>query len=186
MNNYLFSQGGSGTKYTLMNFNWSEGLYSRHQRTVNFRNESDKFVYIFNNPIDILKSFERRGFLNRKDAVINLQADVSYKPPMDLTSIGEMGIDFFHFENHFDNFYNQKNKGLFIKFESLDKGWKEIERFTGMKSMSEFEWKYKNSNHSVYSDETINKLNNMYSSWIEKYNNLDSVFYNKKIKKIKI
>ena len=61
MNNYLFSQGGSGTKYTLMNFNWSEGLYS-----------------------------------------------------------------------------------------------------------------------------TINKLNNMYSSWIEKYNNLDSVFYNKKIKKIKI
>jgi hypothetical protein len=61
MKNYLFSQGGSGTEYTLMNFDWSEGLYSRHQRIVNFRNESDTFVYIFNNPIDILKSFERRG-----------------------------------------------------------------------------------------------------------------------------
>ena len=179
MKNFLFSQGGSGTEYTLMNFDWSEGLYLRHQRTVNFRNESDKFVYIFNNPIDILKSFERRGFLNIEDAVSNLQGDVSYKPPMDLISIGEMGIDFFHFEKHFDNFYKQKNKGLFIKFKALDKGWKEIENFTGMKSYSEFEWKNKNSDYSIYSDETIKKLNHIYSKWIKKYDSLPEIFYNK-------
>lgn len=179
MKNYLFSQGGSGTEYTLMNFNWDEGLYTRHQRVVNFRNEADKFVYIFNNPIEILKSFERRGFLNIENAVYNLQGDISFKPPMDLVSIGDMGIDFFHFESHFDNFFKQINKGLFIKFTSLDKGWKEIENFTGMKSASEFEWKDKNSNHSVYSDETINKLNHIYSKWIERYNSLPEIFYNK-------
>jgi len=178
MENFLFSQGGSGTEYTLMNFDWSEGLYSRHQRIVNFRNESDKFVYIFNNPIDILKSFERRGFLHIKSAVINLQGDVSFKPPMDLKSISDMGIDFFHFEQHFENFYKQNNKGLFIKFDSLDKGWNEIEKFTNLKRKSNFVWKDKNSNHSVYSDETIKKLNDIYSKWIERYNNLPEIFYN--------
>jgi hypothetical protein len=178
MKNYLFSQGGSGTEYTLMNFDWSEGLYSRHQRIVNFRNESDTFVYIFNNPIDILKSFERRGFLDIKSAVINLQGDVSFKPPMDLKSISEMNVDFFHFEQHFDNFYRQKNKGLFIKFEALDKGWDEIEKFTNLKRKSDFVWKDKVSDSKEYSTEIVDKLNLMYSSWIEKYNKLDSIFYN--------
>ena len=116
MNNYLFSQGGSGTKYTLLNFDWSEGLYLRHQRIVNFKTKNDKFVYIYNNPIDILMSFHRRGFLNIEDAVINLQGDVSFKPPMNLDQIADNGIDYFDFENHFDRFFSQKNKGLFIKF----------------------------------------------------------------------
>ena len=98
---------------------------------------------------------------------------------MDLISIGEMGIDFFHFEKHFDNFYKQKNKGLFIKFKALDKGWKEIENFTEMKSYSEFEWKNKNSDYSIYSDETIKKLNHIYSKWIKKYDSLPEIFYNK-------
>jgi hypothetical protein len=98
---------------------------------------------------------------------------------MNLISIGEMGIDFFHFEKHFDNFYEQKNKGLFIKFKSLDKGWKEIEDFTGMKSYSEFEWKNKNSENSIYSNETLNNLYKIYSKWIEKYDSLPEIFYNK-------
>lgn len=179
MENFLFSQGGSGTGYTLINFDWSEGLYSRHQRIVNFRNESDKFVYIFNNPIEILKSFERRGLLDIENAVINLQGDVSFKPPMDLKSISEMGIDFFHFEQHFDSFYKQNNKGLFIKFDSLDNGWDEIEKFTNLKRKSNFVWKEKASDSIKYPTEIIDKLNTIYSSWIEKYNKLDSVFYNK-------
>jgi len=179
MENFLFSQGGSGTEYTLMNFDWSEGLYSRHQRIVNFRNESDKFVYIFNNPINILKSFERRGFLD-KSTVSVFQADFELMPysPMDLKSISEFGVDFFNFEQHFDNFYKQKNKGLFIKFEALDNGWDEIERFTNLKRKSDFVWKEKLSDNNLYSEQVIEKLNEIYSSWIEKYNNLDSVFYN--------
>jgi hypothetical protein len=179
MNNYLFSQGGSGTEYTLINFEWSEGLFKRHQRIVNFRNDSDKFVYIFNNPIDILKSFDRRDFLKHHKAVENLQGDVSFKPPMDLNDIANMGIDFFHFEEHFDNFYKQNNKGLFINFTSLDKGWDEIEKFTGMKRKTNFEWKEKKSDYSFYSDDTIKKINRIYSNWIERYNDLPEVFYNK-------
>jgi len=97
-----------------MNFDWSEGLFLRHQRSVSFRNYDDKFVYIFNNPVDILKSFDRRGFLKINNAVVNLQGDVSFKPPMNLDSIAKSGIDFFHFEQHFSNFMNQKNRGLFI------------------------------------------------------------------------
>ena len=110
MNNYLFSQGGSGTEYTLLNFDWSEGIYSRHQKMVDFTKQNDKFVYIYNNPIDILMSFHRRGFLNDKNAVIYLQGDVSFKPPMNLEQIADNGIDYFNFENHFDRFFSQKNK----------------------------------------------------------------------------
>lgn len=178
MNNYLFSQGGSGTEYTLMNFDWNEGLFLRHQRIVNFRNETDKFVYIFNNPIDILKSFERRGFLNIKNAVFNLQGDLSFVPPMSLNDISEQKIDFFHFENHFDRFYSQKNKGLFIKFSDLENGWNEIEKFTGLKSKSEFIWKKKSSDNIEYSEKTIFKLEDLYSDWIKKYNSLPTIFYN--------
>ena len=178
MDNYLFSQGGTGTEYTLLNFDWSEGIYSRHQRIVNFRNITDRFVYIFNNPIDILMSFHRRGFLDIKNAVLNLQGDVSFKPPMNLDQIANSNIDFFHFENHFERFFNQSNIGLFIKFEALDKGWGEIENFTGLKRKTDFVWKEKVSHLDKYSKETIDKLNLMYSSWIEKYNKLDSIFYN--------
>ena len=178
-NVFLFSQGGSGTEYTLINFDWSEGLYSRHQRIVNFRNKDDKFVYIFNNPVNILMSFERRGFLNIKGAVNNLQGDVSFKPPMSLSQIADSGIDFFHFENHFERFMNQKNKGLFIKFEGLDKGWDEIEKFTKLKRKSEFIWKQKGSSLESYSNETILKLNTIYKDWILKYNSLPDFFYNK-------
>ena len=84
----------------------------------------------------------------------------------------------FNFEQHFDNFYKQKNKGLFIKFEALDNGWDEIERFTNLKRKSDFVWKEKLSDNNLYSEQVIEKLNEIYSSWIEKYNNLDSVFYN--------
>ena len=178
MKNFLFSQGGSGTEYTLLNFDWSEGLFFRHQRIVNFREETDKFVYIFNNPIDILMSFERRGFLNIKNAVVNLQGDISFKPPMNLDDIANSNIDFFDFENHFERFFNQVNKGLFIKFEALDEGWVEIEKFTGLKRKTDFVWKEKVSHIDKYSKETIDKLNLMYSDWIQKYNALDSIFYN--------
>jgi hypothetical protein len=179
MKNFLFSQGGSGTEYTLTNFDWTEGLYSRHQRTVNFRSIDDKFVYILNNPIDILMSFERRGFLDIKGAVLNLQGDVSFKPPMKLSQIADSGIDFFHFQDHFERFMNQSNKGLFIKFEGLDKGWNEIEKFTGLKRKSEFIWKDKKSRLENYSEDTINKLKTIYSDWIKKYNTLPNFFYNK-------
>ncbi len=178
MNNYLFSQGGSGTEYTLLNFDWSKGIYSRHQRMVDFKKQNDKFVYIYNNPIDILMSFHRRGFLNEKNAVIYLQGDVSFKPPMNLEQIADNGIDYFNFQNHFDRFFSQKNKGLFIKFETLDKGWDEIEKFTGLKRKTDFVWKEKVSHTDKYSKKTIDKLNLMYSSWFEKYNKLDSIFYN--------
>ena len=151
MNNYLFSQGGSGTEYTLLNFDWNEGLFSRHQRIVNFKTKDDKFVYIYNNPIDILMSFHRRGFLDIENAVINLQGDVSFKPPMSLEQIADNGIDYFDFENHFDRFFSQKNKGLFIKFETLDKGWDEIEKFTGLKRKTDFVWKEKVSHTDKYS-----------------------------------
>ena len=178
--NFLFSQGGSGTEYTLMNFNWDEGLYARHQRIVNFRNTSDRFVYILNNPIDILKSFHRRGFLNIKAAVLNLQGDVSFKPPMSLDDIADQQIDYFHFENHFNNFYNKKNKGLFIKYQDLKSGWDEIEKFTGLKRKTEFVWKPKKSDLLVYSEKTINELNKLYSEWIKNYNSLPNIFTNEK------
>ena len=84
-------------------------------------------------------SFHRRGFLDIKNAVIYLQGDISFKPPMNLYQIANNGIDYFDFENHFDRFFSQKNKGLFIKFEALDKGWDEIENFTGLKRRTDFE-----------------------------------------------
>lgn len=176
---FLFSQGGSGTEYTLLNFDWNEGLYSRHQRTVNFRNKEDKFVYIFNNPINILMSFERRGFFEIKGAVNNLQGDVSFKPPMKLSQIADSGLDYFHFQDHFERFMNQKNKGLFIKFEGLDVGWNEIEKFTNLKRKTEFAWKQKASNLETHSTETITKLNNIYGEWIKRYNEMPNFFYNK-------
>ena len=64
-NVFLFSQGGSGTGYTLRNFDWHEGIYGRHDRNPIF-NIDDKFVYLFNNPIDILLSFQRRNFLKER------------------------------------------------------------------------------------------------------------------------
>jgi hypothetical protein len=97
---------------------------------------------------------------------------------MNLDQIADNGIDYFDFENHFDRFFSQKNKGLFIKFEALDKGWDEIENFTGLKRRTDFVWKEKVSHTDKYSKETIDKLNLMYSYWIEKYNKLDSIFYN--------
>jgi hypothetical protein len=176
---FLFSQGGSGTEYTLLNFDWNEGLYSRHQRTVNFRNKEDKFVYIFNNPINILMSFERRGFFEIKGAVNNLQGDVSFKPPMKLSQIADSGLDYFHFQDHFERFMSQKNKGLFIKFEGLDVGWNEIEKFTSLKRKTEFAWKQKGSSLETHSDETISKLKNIYGDWISRYNEMPNFFYNK-------
>ena len=36
-NVFLFSQGGSGTGYTLKNFHWHEGIYGRHDRNPIFK-----------------------------------------------------------------------------------------------------------------------------------------------------
>ena len=76
-NVFLFSQGGSGTAYTLNAFDWHEGIYGRHDRHPILK-EDAKFVYLFNNPIDILLSFQRRKYLAGNEAINNLQGDLSY------------------------------------------------------------------------------------------------------------
>jgi hypothetical protein len=74
---------------------------------------------------------------------------------------------------------NQKNKGLFIKFEGLDVGWNEIEKFTDLKRKSEFAWKQKGSSLESHSEETISKLKEIYKDWIARYNEMPNFFYNK-------
>lgn len=177
-NVFLFSQGGSGTGYTLKNFDWHEGIYGRHDRNPIFKNEDDKFVYLFNNPIDILLSFQRRGFLSAREAINNLQGDLSYDIK-DIVEYARKGKDYFQFENHFDSFFNQKNKGLFIKFEGLDKGWDEIEKFTSMSRKNAFEWLKKQSNPKILNDVQHDMLTKIYKNWIKKYNSLPDFFYNK-------
>jgi hypothetical protein len=83
------------------------------------KKKNDKFVYLFNNPIDILLSFQRRKFLGGREAIKNLQGDLSYNVK-DIVEYARNNKDYFQFENHFDSFFNQANKGLFVKFEGLD------------------------------------------------------------------
>jgi hypothetical protein len=179
MNNvFLFSQGSSGTGYTLKNFDWHEGIYGRHDRNPIFKNKDDKFVYLFNNPIDILLSFQRRNFLKGREAIKNLQGDLSYNVN-DIVEYARNNKDYFLFENHFNSFFNQENKGLFIKFEGLDKGWDEIESFTKMKRKNNFEWLKKLSNPNILNDVQYNMLHDIYKDWIARYNEMPNFFYNK-------
>ena len=177
---YLFTQGISNellpfeTKWSL-----NENIFD-----VNFSlNEGEKFLYIYDSPIQTIKCLFFIGCFKHSDCLKQF-GYTGNNVPKSIIELINYGDGCFNFESHIEAFKNKGAEGLFVKYSSIKDNIKEISKFIGVKlSIKEID----SVNLPILNNLQEQRILEMYSDWKSKYDELPDIFKVKnKIKKKKI
>lgn len=139
---FMISTGGCATEYIRDTYGslYLKGGDANHnphiKHTHTMPKDDFKILYLYAHPLNVLSSFERRGFLKNGLAVSASSGDMVFSkvhPDLTLESYAEIGINIFWFKEHYLRWYRfvKKNKipALFVKYEGIADNIGVIERF---------------------------------------------------------
>lgn len=142
-----------------------------------------KVIYVFGDPINSVLSHFRRRIANKKTwcrhHCMNVQGDYKkLKARWDLQDYLENGEDLFRLEEHFDNWTTLSAdaidyKYMILKYETAHNHEKQIQDF--LESDLPLNFKKRNSDWRNESEETKQKLLDMYGSLLKKCDNFAEI-----------
>ena len=125
------------------------------------KNKNLKIIYVFGNPIDATISLFRRNFQSTQSIKLNKNYIFKnhIKAETKLSDYSKSQIDCFHFENHFNNYYEKflVYDTLFLKYEKIHENIEEILDFCEIerKSIKKFPKRKKRFSDSTKIDITV-------------------------------
>lgn len=178
--------GGCGMTYVMSKYGKNiidVEKYGKHSK--NYGDGVTPILYLYADPLDVVLSFARRGFLY--PAVYQLDGNVEMLESLNIKTEGEgfdsltlkdyvsRGIDLLELQEHFDFFNKAPQKVFFIKYDVL-KDEKRIRKLLGIKStVSHNHITPRKSDIRNHSLKTIAKVGLIYGSWSERFNKLKDI-----------
>lgn len=143
---------------------------------------SQKFVYLFGNPVHATISLFQRNYHHLQSIKIQ-QASNTYSPipeTMTLEEYAAEGVDRFGFRSHFHNWYytDSFNPTLFVRYETLFENLPEIFDFLELPQSALSIFPDKKTRHSITSEisvKTLRELENMYGEFQNELNNIPDI-----------
>jgi len=179
---YVKSTGGAGTEFFKMRY---RGQFADpvNPHTKDKLDEQDTLVYLYANPVDVLSSFARRGYLY--PSVYQLQGDVKTLKSLDipLTNVNgfddltiddylDNGLDLYKFKEHYEYFKAQPCSKLLVKYEGLKDALPVFERQLGLRAYREVKLRPR---HESLNSEQKERIEELYKDWIKEYNELENI-----------
>lgn len=145
-------------------------------------NPSQKFIYLFGNPIYATISLFRRNFHHLQSIKIQKASGMNspIEPAMTLEEYASQGVDRFGFKEHFYNWYHAEcpNPILFIRYETLHNHLWEILNYAELplSALKTFPIREeRHSNPEEIADETLKKLEQIYSEFLKELESIPDI-----------
>lgn len=175
------SFGGVGTsflirflsRYKRVNPANDKGSLKHHYVPPTSAHPSQKFIYVFGNPVHATISLFRRNFHRLQSIKIQKASNLNSPIPLEMTleEYASQGVDRFGFRDHFFNWYKADcmNPILFVRYETLHDNLQQIFDYAGIPKSAYGKFPEKIERKSLQTDiseQTIEQLNQIYEDFL--------------------